>query len=325
MQAFALSDRLADDFLTAAADALKERGDELDTETCLADPLAALEQLRVFMRQTGPASTTEPRVMAVRPNLCVLWKPSGWTVSVVKHENEEAVVEEGAAQGQGEPLQSWLTYKMEQDAPIVLNVGVAHGLIHRLDQGTSGALLWAYTYRGFYAARLQFAAKRVCKEYVCLSYGMAPPGLDLLDAPLLTPAHGPLRSVVSASGRPACTEIRKIGHLQSANGVAVSLIELRLHTGRLHQVRVHLSNQGHPLLGDCVYGNCAMKTGPEALLQWNPPRLLLHARSLRIDIGDGPLEAWAPFSEDMLDAFGVHSAFDAPSRALLLLNEMEFP
>mmetsp|Transcript_71868 Transcript_71868/g.221996 ORF Transcript_71868/g.221996 Transcript_71868/m.221996 type:complete len:92 (-) Transcript_71868:38-313(-) len=77
----------------------------------------------------------------------------------------------------------------------------------------------------------------------------------------------------------------------------MSLVKVRIHTGRLHQIRAHLAHCGHPLAGDGLYGAGA---GPT----WCP-RIFLHCCDLRLDIGDGPLAVRSPLPIDLRNALDI--------------------
>jgi len=178
-------------------------------------------------------------------------------------------------------------------------------------------LLWAREYGGYYAARLEFAAQRVLKEYVCLCRGLPTPGLRLLGAPLMAKEQHAWRgkAVFSRSfataeaqgGRQARTEVREAGHLLSPEGGSVGLLRVRLHTGRRHQIRAHLSNEGHPLAGDGAYGGSG--------LAWCR-RTFLHACRLRLDVGYGPIDAVSALPDELRNSLRVLVPVDDRARAL---------
>lgn len=262
--------------------------------------------------QATPRSA-EPGVLLAQGRLCALWKPSGWSVSVSHSgdnslEGDEDEGPRGEASG-GQAFQDWIASRLGGN-PIALDAGAAYGLVHRLDRDTSGAILWARGYAAHYAARLQFACRRVRKEYVCLCHGRLPAAPLELTTPLLKVAsrQGPAwRSVPSPEGARAHTSLRGVGHLSLA-GEAFSLVRVSLHTGQLHQIRAHLSGVGHPLVGDATYGS---EPRP-----WCP-RFLLHARGLGIDIGDGPLRVEVPLPQEFCEALRQLTPADAAAQALL--------
>lgn len=283
-----------DVILPAVAAALLHDARELDRATHTSSREASHQQ-------TPPGShELVPSVIAEYADLCVLWKPPGWTVSVVYDDLTESSAPSGnGGTPAGRALQDWLAEEFGALHSIACNADVAHGLLHRLDRDTSGALLWARTYKGYFRGRLQLAARRIRKEYVCLCHGLLPPAPRLVQMALLKVAvDGSARSVVSPRGRPSCTEVRAAGHLRGPEGAPLSLVELRLHTGRLHQIRAHLAAAGHPLLGDAAYGTGARPAS------WCP-RVFLHACRLRTNAGQESLDVSVPLPVDLREVLAA--------------------
>jgi 23S rRNA pseudouridine1911/1915/1917 synthase len=124
------------------------------------------------------------------------------------------------------------------------------GIVHRLDKETSGCIVVAKndeTHRGL---SVQFADRTVTKVYLALVAGKLRKTAGSIDANIgRHPVHRQRMSVNRIRGRPARTDYAV---LASADGI--SLVECRLHSGRTHQIRVHLHHIGHPVLGDKLYG-----------------------------------------------------------------------
>jgi len=256
----------------------------------------------------GAEHEFRPRVLVQLPNMCVLWKPAGWTVTVTVARNlllhqlpdmesgPATAVEEMplAAIGSDDlPLQDWLAQTLGKHHSIARQSTFAHGLVHRLDKDTSGPLLWGSNIQGFYAAQLEFVARRVRKEYICLCHGCLRHGPQLLQSRLLDSQMGG-KTVIDSSGQAACTEVLAVDHLLALDGKKLlSLILVRIHTGRRHQIRAHLSNEGHPLVGDVVYGG--------AKAHWCP-RHFLHSCKLCFDVGDGPHRVLVPLPPQLQEA-----------------------
>lgn len=135
-------------------------------------------------------------------------------------------------------------------------------LAHRLDKDTTGCLLLAKTPAAHMNLQAQFAARTVRKTYLALVAGTPSPASAMIDAPI--GRHATVRTKMSVyqatASREATTSFKTIG---ASEGVA--LLACDLHTGRTHQIRVHLSSIGHPVLGDPVYGSGASESVTERL------------------------------------------------------------
>ncbi len=153
------------------------------------------------------------------------------------------------------------------------------GIVHRLDKDTSGVLVAAKTDVAHKGLVAQFAAHDIDRVYRALAWGVpVPPAGEITGNIGRSPADRKKMAVVARGGRPAITRYRVVERF----GEAASLIECRLLTGRTHQIRVHLSVKGHPLIGDGVYGvsrKRKMAALPEAVRAAAAgfPRQALHA------------------------------------------------
>jgi 23S rRNA pseudouridine1911/1915/1917 synthase len=124
------------------------------------------------------------------------------------------------------------------------------GIVHRLDKETSGCLVVAKTDEAHRALSAQFAERAVEKIYLALVAGKMRRSVGMIEEKIgRHPVHRQRMAAHSTRGREAKTEYRVIN---SSN--EMSLVECKLHSGRTHQIRVHLQHLGHPLLGDRVYG-----------------------------------------------------------------------
>jgi 23S rRNA pseudouridine1911/1915/1917 synthase len=141
------------------------------------------------------------------------------------------------------------------------------GIVHRLDKETSGCLVVAKNDIAHRELSKQFAAHTVEKIYLALVAGKLRKAAGMIDEKIERhPVHRQRMSVSARRGRAAKTEYRVISSSDEA-----SLIECRLHSGRTHQIRVHLHHLGHPVLGDKIYAPRFAK---------NFPRQMLHAWKL---------------------------------------------
>lgn len=137
----------------------------------------------------------------------------------------------------------------------------AHGFktihpINRLDKTTSGVIIFAK----HPIAQHALTIKRPYKEYVALVEGVIQKDHDIIDEPIAKIDAPSIRRIVTDNGKDSRTE-----YIALSRGDNYSLLRIILHTGRTHQIRVHLSHIGHPLVGDFLYG------------EENAPRLFLHS------------------------------------------------
>jgi 23S rRNA pseudouridine1911/1915/1917 synthase len=141
------------------------------------------------------------------------------------------------------------------------------GIVHRLDKETSGCLVVAKNDETHRNLSAQFAARTVEKIYLALVAGKLRKKIGSIDAAITRhPVHRQRMTAISARGRAARTDYRVVAESGQA-----SLLECELHSGRTHQIRVHLQHLGHPVLGDKVYA---------ARLAKHFPRQMLHAWKL---------------------------------------------
>jgi 23S rRNA pseudouridine1911/1915/1917 synthase len=156
--------------------------------------------------------------------------------------------------------------------PEVAEVGdpARPGIVHRLDKGTSGLMLVARTPHAYDALVALLGARLVERRYLALVWGVPATATGLVDAPIGRSPREPTRMAVVADGRDARTRYE----LQRSYSSPVACAQLwcTLETGRTHQIRVHLSAIGHPIVGDPAYGG--VQEGLSA------PRPMLHAARL---------------------------------------------
>ena len=155
--------------------------------------------------------------------------------------------------------------------------GVARpGIVHRIDKNTSGLLVVAKTDRAHEGLSAQFARHSIERRYKAVVAGLPSPLLGTVNAPLArsTANRKKMAIVEGGRGKRAVTHYRVLEPLRDA-----ALVECRLETGRTHQVRVHMTSIGHPLLGDPTYGGIR-KAHRELLKRLNFERQALHAAEL---------------------------------------------
>lgn len=143
------------------------------------------------------------------------------------------------------------------------------GMLHRLDRGTSGALAVALSRAVHEAGRLLFKAHEFDRTYLAIVEGVPAPAEGTIEAPIASEYEGGRRDVAARGERslPARTHYR----VREAIGQRAALVELKLETGRQHQIRIHLASIGHPVMGDRVYGRAresAKRTDRPLLHAW---------------------------------------------------------
>lgn len=174
-----------------------------------------------------------------------------------------------AVPGRGADKQDCLAARVQARYPDAL-------IVHRLDQGTSGLMVMARGAEMQRALNQAFAARAVAKRYIAIVAGRLKPPVDawgVIDLPIVADwPRRPLRIVDHETGKPSVTRWRVLGYDASETNTRV---ELEPVTGRSHQLRLHLRELGHPILGDALYA-------PPAI-QAMAARLLLHACALRFE------------------------------------------
>lgn len=165
--------------------------------------------------------------------------------------------------GRGEHLADCLIARLAPVFPGIL-------LVHRLDRDTSGVMVFALTPHAQRALAMEFEARKARKTYVARVAGRVTPDSGTVDLPLTVDwPNRPRQMVCHDTGRPAQTDWTVI-----RRDADETRVRLTPHTGRTHQLRVHMLALGHPILGDTIYAE-----GPAR----DHPRLMLHAEELRLN------------------------------------------
>lgn len=154
----------------------------------------------------------------------------------------------------------YTTYGLEGDRP---------GIVHRLDRDTSGVLIGARSEAAYEFLKKQFQDRSVKKTYLAIVDGVPRNVRMHIDLPITRNQSKPGEFMAHASGKPAQTDLTVIKHTD-----AHTLVKLQPHTGRTHQLRVHLAYTGTPIVGDRLYGTAA-------------DRLYLHASEVGIKLPSG--------------------------------------
>ena len=220
-------------------------GDAIDVEPAEPAPLRATAEeipLRVLYEDDGVVAIDKPAGMVVHAGAGV---HSGTLVNALLHRF-------GALSSAGGPLRP--------------------GIVHRLDRFTSGVLLVAKNDAAHQALAAQFAGRQVEKVYVALVHGGVKPDTGRIERPIARDPRRRTRMTARLEqGRAAWSEYRVLRRFAT-----FTLLEVRIGTGRTHQIRVHLSSLGHPVVGDTLYGAPAKVPGQAPL-----GRYFLHARRIR--------------------------------------------
>ncbi|WP_371130311.1 RluA family pseudouridine synthase [Hydrogenophaga sp.] len=244
--------------------------------------IAAGERLQVELRPTQQAMAFVPQALALDvvfedADLLVINKPAG------------LVVHPAAGNWSGTLLNGLLAH----------HVGAVSlpraGIVHRLDKDTSGLMLVGKSRQAVEALVRAIAAREVNRQYLALAHGRWSGAAEQgVDQPIGRDSRNRLRMAVvpqdGTTGKPAQTTVRRLDGSDQA-----CLVACKLHTGRTHQIRVHMAWLGHPLVGDTLYGGRVL---------WGMGRQALHATRLRLQhpIGGQSLDFQSAPPADFMDA-----------------------
>jgi 23S rRNA pseudouridine1911/1915/1917 synthase len=176
------------------------------------------------------------------------------------------------------------------------------GVVHRLDAGTTGVMVVAKSERAYSRLKRAFKDRTVDKRYAALVQGHPDPTRGTIDAPIDRHPSSDYKFAVVASGRPSVTHYETVEAFRAA-----SLLDVRLETGRTHQIRVHMAAIRHPCVGDLTYG-----ADPTLARRLGLTRQWLHARELAFEhpATGARVSFVSPFPDDLqhaLDVLGAES------------------
>ncbi|MBT3816796.1 MAG: RluA family pseudouridine synthase [Candidatus Magasanikbacteria bacterium] len=214
------------------------------------------------------------KIIAETDDYLVISKPAGL---LVHPSNEKQYI----------TLAHWL----KRTYPEIISVGedkVRPGIVHRLDKETSGVMVVAKTQRMFDLLKTQFQSRTVKKIYHTLVHGIIEPDHDILDFLISRGVDGKMASRPNVSVE-ALSDVRKVQEGKQAKTefwvekrfINHTWLRVQIHTGRTHQIRVHMFAYNHPVAGDKLYIQKKLKEKD------NAPRMFLHAAELSFDDIDG--------------------------------------
>jgi 23S rRNA pseudouridine1911/1915/1917 synthase len=172
------------------------------------------------------------------------------------------------------------------------------GIVHRLDRGTSGVMVVAKNDAAHQELARQFQDREVEKEYIALVWGVVQAGRRIDAAIGRDPSNRQKMSARARHARSAVTRITRAHHMP-----AVTLCQVAIHTGRTHQIRVHLGAIGHPIVGDALYGGVHRRVTGDIKAVQRLTRPFLHAARLMFHHPrDGRrMEFIAPLPDDLMN------------------------
>lgn len=223
------------------------------------------DTIAVDLPQATDFSDEELPIVYIDDNVIVINKPVGILTHSKGALNEEFTV--------AEFFRRYTTYNLETDRP---------GIVHRLDRDTSGVMIGARNNETALLLQKQFADRKAKKTYYAIVEGVPKSPKATINLPIGRNPSAPSTFRVDAKGKLATTNYEVI-----ATNEKLSLVRLQPHTGRTHQLRVHMQYIGTPILGDRVYGKAA-------------DRLYLHAEELEVTI---PTSERKVFSVQLPDEF----------------------
>lgn len=211
----------------------------------------------------------------LRPAMTDSYTPPDEPLRILHHDHEIVLVDKPSGllsvPGKGEALADCLITRLQGVFPDAL-------LVHRLDRDTSGVMVFALTPHAQRHLGLQFEKRMTKKIYLARVWGRVEGREGTVNLPIIVDwPNRPLQKIDFENGREAITDWRVVRHETDDLGETTRM-RLMPKTGRSHQLRIHMRELGHPILGDSLYAS-----GPAREAQ----RLMLHAESLRFRHPDG--------------------------------------
>jgi 23S rRNA pseudouridine1911/1915/1917 synthase len=252
------------------------------------------ERVLVQLPQDEPPRTLQPRAIPLvlvfeDEHLAIIDKPAGLVVHPAPGHWDDTLVNALVARG----------------TTLAGGAEGRPGIVHRLDRDTSGLMIVAKTDLAHRKLGAAIAARRVSRSYAALAWGHLDASPLTIEASVARHPQDRKRMAVTPGGRPARTDAWVVARFE-----VVELLRLELHTGRTHQIRLHLEHVGHPVIGDSVYGGGGSRRISGAnrraadRIAAATPRQALHAAALafRHPVSGAPLEFTSEWPADLRPA-----------------------
>lgn len=230
-------------------------GTMLDGSFCRTDaPVQAGQVISINLTQCCPETSIEPQAGPIDisyedEDLLIMDKPAGIVVHPSRGHKDGTLCNY---------VSHYLSEKGEHPVPHPVN---------RLDRETTGLVVFAKHAHAQNRLAEDLHTDRFERHYLAICEGITPPA-GVIDAPIarITDVYGSFG--IREDGKRALTRFKTLSHFNGGEGKRLSLVELTLETGRTHQIRVHMSHIGHPLLGDTAYGQASPLISRPALHSW---------------------------------------------------------
>jgi 23S rRNA pseudouridine1911/1915/1917 synthase len=267
----------------AALAAVRQGQVDVNGQCCLEPALDVLPQAQVVYHANRPCAGTTARrlhVLYEDQQILIVNKPARLLTQPTPARERDTLLERAGR---------YLARKHQQKRPYV-------GVVHRLDQDTTGAILVVTSARALRPFQAMFRAHAIERTYVAVVEGVPLPSSGRIDRPLVRDRGDGRRGVSRdpSLGVPAVTRFQVL----ETFGQTASVVECRLETGRTHQIRVHLAEIGHPIIGDPVY---RPRTRPGFPVAFH--RQALHAQRLNFvhPVTHESIDVLAPLPADMTE------------------------
>lgn len=242
---------------------------DTEVQSSVKHDVSEADKVSVSLPSRADYSANELPIIYLDENVIVVNKPIGVLTHSKGALNEEFTV--------ADFFQRYTTHGIDTNRP---------GIVHRLDRDTSGVIIGARTPEAATWLQKQFAKRLAKKSYIAVLDGHLKQQAATIDLPIARHPSAPSTFRVDPKGKGAVTKYQVLGENEK-----YTLVELAPHTGRTHQLRVHMQYLNAPILGDRVYGKPS-------------DRLYLHAKSLEITLPDGERKVFkAPVPKEFTHLF----------------------